>query len=189
MVSLTKHCGFPPRPVNRASMDKTEPAIRDYCDKLTANVKDGKGLLMMGEPGTGKTCAMALIGQRALELQAKAKDSIQRLIVPCQYIRAVDLVETFFRDEKTTEYSHAPMLFIDDLGVEYQDRKGYIISKLEGLVDYRYSNELTTIVSTNLSPQDLLSHKDMARTVSRLRDENWMQTVVFKTNLRNKKEA
>lgn len=43
-----------------------------------------------------------------------------------------------------------PLLVVDDLGGEYVDDKGWMVRVVNGLIDYRYSNRLKTIVTTNL---------------------------------------
>lgn len=44
----------------------------------------------------------------------------------------------------------AQVLVIDDLGGEYQDEKGWSKRTVNGIIDYRYSNELDTVITTNL---------------------------------------
>lgn len=46
-----------------------------------------------------------------------------------------------------------PVLALDDLGVEYQDAKGFFASLLDELLDTRYENSRPTLITTNL-PRD-----------------------------------
>jgi len=43
------------------------------------------------------------------------------------------------------------LMVIDDLGVEYLDKNGNLLQKLDELIDWRYSNYLRTILTTNLN--------------------------------------
>lgn len=62
-----------------------------------------------------------------------------------------------------------PLLVVDDLGGEYVDDKGWMVKVVNGLVDYRYSNRLKTIITTNLDAKTFkLTYQD--RVFDRVRE-------------------
>jgi len=46
------------------------------------------------------------------------------------------------------------VLILDDMGGEYVDNKGWAVQVLTGIIDFRYSNRLKTIVTTNLDEKE-----------------------------------
>ena len=149
--------------------------------------KDNRGWLMCGGVGTGKTtmlCYMVyqILRQREFTLMKNEStdwgwriDSIPRIY----YVRTGELFNLFFEKklERIDELKNCWILFLDDLGVEYSSE--YPLSKFEDFIEYRYSELLTTFITTNLSPERLKEDLDWARIVDRLLDPKWMQLVTI----------
>ena len=105
-------------------------------------------LILLGEPGSGKTHLAAAIGNH-LTAQGKA---VVFAVVP-------DLLDTLRpgRDgvyhNLLMAYQTAPLLILDDLGVEKgSDWTG---EKLYQIVNYRYNHLLPLVVTSNEMPQDV----------------------------------
>lgn len=123
---------------------------------------EGRGLLLMGPVGTGKT-HMAV---------ARLKE-LQRLGHRCLFVPAAELLVELRRayDGQTTEsdvlakYANAEVLLLDDLGAErvteWTKQVFYV------LINRRYNAMRSTIVTTNLSMAQLGEVFD-PRVVSRL---------------------
>ena len=61
-----------------------------------------------------------------------------------------------------------PILVIDDLGVEYIDKNGFFLSRLDELIDARWGNFKRTIITTNLNRKDFQDRYDQ-RITDRIR--------------------
>lgn len=99
------------------------------------------------------------------------------------YISAEDLNSAIFRglkekdlDELVIELASAPVLLIDDLGIEHSNKM--FTDTFAQIVNRRYNagpEDYPMIVTTNLSPTDLVKSPDLAtgRLASRLVDERY----------------
>jgi DNA replication protein DnaC len=79
-------------------------------------------------------------------------------------------------DKRMEVIKQAPILLLDDYGIEYGS--DIVRAKIDHIIEYRYRdwNQYKTIVATNLSPQDLASsnmrHGGVSRSGSRLCDSS-----------------
>lgn len=126
-------------------------SVKDFIDGF--DHKKGSNILMIGAPGTGKTFLSNCI--------AKALIDSRHTVL---YERANDLVDAFSsRDFKRGDYDKAAgridrvndceLLIIDDLGTEFTN--DYSKSRLFEVIEGRLSRGLSTIISTNLSLNQL----------------------------------
>lgn len=127
-------------------------------------------LIMNGSAGTGKSTAAAWwLYQEATRIAENGK-------APYSYkqawFRANDLmlVGNYNKELLETLWS-SPWLVLDDLGNEFMDSKGNFSALLYGIVDHRYGNERKTIITTNMTKQEL-SDKYDRRVYDRLRHES-----------------
>ena len=76
-------------------------------------------------------------------------------------------------DDTIDRLIRTPALAIDDLGVEYQDAKGFFSSLLDELVDTRYENNRATLITTNLGRDDFRARigGEKGRIASRVRGD------------------
>jgi DNA replication protein DnaC len=155
--------GFDRQPI--ADMD---PAlvreIRSFVRDVNSNLDKGKGLWLFGDVGTGKTSLAMLVSKAALEAgRSVAIYSMPRLLS--------DIKETY-EDRSETTYmqlferlASVDLLHIDDLGAE--KRTEWVLEQLYSIVNERWQNERSIVVTTNLGLDDLRDQIGF-RTVSRI---------------------
>ena len=103
-------------------------------------------LVLQGDPGCGKTHLAAAVANYAVGMG-----------VPTLFLTVPDLLDTLrfaYDSEDTTfegrfdEIRNATLLVLDDFGM--QNATGWAQEKLFQIMNYRYINRLSTIVTTNL---------------------------------------
>jgi DNA replication protein DnaC len=156
---------FDRAPVTDLSTDIVRP-VRSFCRNLEENIRNGRGLWFMGDVGTGKTTLAMLVSKEALKLGYQvAIYSVPRLLA--------EIRDTY--DAATGERSYADLfaqlvavdlLHLDDLGAERQTE--WVLEQLYALVNERYEQERSIVVTTNLVETEALEQQIGRRTVSRL---------------------
>ena len=118
-------------------------------------------LLLQGSYGCGKTHLAAAVANYAVSMG-----------VPTLFLTVPDLLDTLrfaYNDEDTTfeqrfdEIRNAKLLVLDDFGT--QNATSWAQEKLFQIINYRYINKLSTVVTTNLALDEI-----EARIRSRLAD-------------------
>ncbi len=136
--------------------------VRRFCRDVDANLDAGKGLWFVGDSGTGKTTLAMLISKAAIEAKrTTAIYSMPRLMAVLR--EAIDSEDGLLGllDRLAT----VDLLHIDDLGAEH--RTDWVLEQLYSIVNTRYEDERSILVTTNLMPEEL-GEQIGARTVSRL---------------------
>ena len=130
----------------------------------------GKGLLLVGRPGQGKTAlALTIIQEiiRTLPLDAFAVADGKSLVKPCYFTTFSDVValKGSLINESTDEAQrlflglhgncdddayNIRVLVIDDVGKEHTSASGWQSTLLHDILRARFNNGLPTIVTTNL---------------------------------------
>lgn len=143
--------------------------IFDYVKDYAENFESGKAenLAMFGGTGLGKTHLSSAIAKRVIE---KGND--------VYYVTAVNMVSDFEAEqfgsrsvekgEFTDRYFDCDLLIIDDLGTELSNQ--FTVSCLYNLLNVRINRGLATVISTNLTQQDLFN-KYSDRITSRIMGE------------------
>jgi DNA replication protein DnaC len=145
----------------RAAVD----AVRGYLDDLDENLAAGRGVWLFGDPGTGKTTLGMLVSKAALESKhTVAIYSLPKLLARIRQSYDAgpdsDSYMELFRKLTTVDLLH-----IDDLGAE--KRSDWVLEQLYALINERYENERSVLVTTNLDEPELIEQIGR-RTVSRL---------------------
>jgi DNA replication protein DnaC len=138
--------------------------VRDYVRHIDDNLDKGKGFWFFGDVGTGKTSLAMLVSQSAVEAgRSVAIYSVPQLLAD---------IKATYEDGSGRSYldlfrrlSSADLLHLDDLGAE--KRTEWVLEQLYAIVNERWQEQRSIIVTTNLS-DDELREQVGARLVSRL---------------------
>lgn len=146
-------------------MKRNVDFLREYAANF--NPKTSQSILMIGGTGLGKTHLSSAVARVAIE---KGADVF--------YTGAIDLFSRFetdrFKsysnepDELIERYFECDLLIIDDLGTEVINQ--FSVSTLYNLLNDRLSRKKPTIISTNLTNEDI-KKKYTDRITSRLLGE------------------
>ena len=114
--------------------------------------KSRENLLLIGKTGTGKTHISTAIARELIHKGYDViYDSAQNIISDFESDR---FRNGYGRDEsKSDKYMDCMLLIIDDLGTEFIN--SFTVSTLYNLLNTRQNRGLPTIISTNLSPDEL----------------------------------
>ncbi len=139
--------------------------VRAFIADLDARLAEGRGLWLFGDTGTGKTTLGMLVSKAALEAgKTVAIYSLPKLLARIRQTYDAepggDSYTTFF--ERLTSVD---LLHIDDLGAE--KRSDWVLEQLYALVNERYENQRSMLITTNLEHAEL-EEQIGPRTVSRL---------------------
>lgn len=140
--------------------------VRRFVTNLQANLDTGRGLWIMGDIGTGKTALAMVVAKAAIDMgRTVAIYSLPRLL-------------TLMRDLMKEKVEHpggligfidtlcsVDLLQIDDVGAE--NTSDWVIEQLYSIVNTRYEEQRSIVVTTNLKP-DELREQIGGRTVSRI---------------------
>lgn len=123
-----------------------------FVNQFDRMCEDGRGLLLYGGVGTGKSYTAAAIANSLLEKM--------RPVIMTSFIR---LLEEMSGYESNAAYlarlNQAQLLIIDDLGAERGS--DYALEKVYDIVDSRYRSKKPMILTTNLDPQGMQSCSDI----------------------------
>ena len=127
---------------------------RKYVENFEKMRSDGKGLLLFGDVGSGKTFAAACIANALIEKG-----------VPCMmtnFARIANTVQGMFdgRQEYYDSFNDFPLLVIDDLSAERKTE--YMQEIVFNVIDSRYRAGLPLIITSNLTAEELKNPADVA---------------------------
>ena len=148
---------------------------RVFCEEYANSFKpgEGKGLLLCGRSGLGKTFLMNCVAQRVLELGYS--------VVVISAYKLVELMRNYQFDGKGAEQVQdiltCDLLAIDDLGSEPMLR-GVTLSAIYHIVNERNNANRAIVVTTNCS-SDLLYEKYDDRIAARLTAPSKMSVIEF----------
>jgi DNA replication protein DnaC len=138
--------------------------VRQFVRRIEKNVDEGNGLWFYGDVGTGKTSLAMIVSKAALEAgRSVAIYSVPRLLA--------DIKETYEADADRSygdlfrRLCDVDVLHLDDLGAE--KRTEWVLEQLYSIVNERWQNERSIVVTTNLGLDDLRDQIGF-RTVSRI---------------------
>ena len=158
---LRKHGSFPKE--NAEAYD----AVKKYSDNLKANLDSGKGLILRGPAGTGKTSIAVSILKQAMTLgKGCLMISMPSLLDTMLALSKGDNVDYLRFEQKLR---NIPLLLLDDFGAEYS-KSDWVPSKVESIIIDRYNRMKPIILTTNYS--DAWTEKNYSQRVyDRLRGE------------------
>ncbi len=133
------------------TMKRTLKLAKEYAEKFPAEKSD---LLLVGKTGTGKThISSAIAGEIIKKGYDVVYDSIQNIMNDFEDEKFRSGYEP--RSGVTGRYLDCDLLIIDDLGTEFSS--SFTVSCLYNVLNTRQNRGLATIISTNLSPEELAS--------------------------------
>lgn len=134
---------------------RNENIARKYVANFDAMRKQGTGLLLCGQVGTGKSFLAACIANELINQGT-----------PClmtNFSRIISRIsEKFGGDQKyLDDLNRFDLLIIDDLGAERDTE--FTWEKVMNVIDARYRAGLPLIITTNFEPKDFADRRDIRR--------------------------
>ena len=168
---------FPDTPIEgrRGTQRGFIKKCREYCEAYADAFApgEGKGLLLCGRSGLGKTFLMNCVAQRVLERGYS--------VVVISAYKLIESMRRFqFGEEgmdQVQDMLSCDLLCIDDLGSEPMLR-GVTVSSFYHIINERRNANRAIVVTTNLTPDQLDNTYDQ-RVAARLCDPSRMQMFEF----------
>ena len=140
-------------PETYAKMQHVFTVVRDFAVNYSKSHK-GENLLFMGKTGTGKTHLSTSVAKVLIEGGYYVLyDSSQNIVSAFESDKFKSGYGAY--EPVADKYLECDLLIIDDLGTEFINQ--FTISCMYNLINTRKNRGLSTIISTNLTPPDLLS--------------------------------
>lgn len=142
--------------------EKVSQIMRNYAENFNEMLDKGKGLILFGKVGRGKSFLAACVGNYLIER------GIPALMTNFSRIERESNRDFSKRQEYFDALNNFPLLILDDLGTErgtqYMDEIVYTV------IDSRAKAGLPTIVTSNLTAEELKSPAELTnqRIFSRL---------------------
>jgi DNA replication protein DnaC len=160
---LYRDAAFERPPVAEIEPRAVVAEVRRFADAIEDKLEAGRGLWFMGPVGTGKTTLAMLVSKAALKAgRSVAIYSLPRLL-------------NEIRDGHRAERSHielldrltaVDLLHLDDVGAERTT--DWVLEVLYSIVNARYEDRRSMVITTNLDDRKALCDQITERTVSRL---------------------
>jgi DNA replication protein DnaC len=172
---------------DRAPVTELPPTIvrpvRDFVRSIDDRIREGHGLWIFGDVGTGKTTLAMLVSKEALKRgHSVAVYSVPRLLA--------DIRDTYDAGAGGLSYGDffaqlvaVDLLHLDDLGAEKQTE--WVLEQLYSIINERYEQERSVLVTSNVTEAGELEQQIGRRTVSRL-TEMTEQLPLFGPDLRER---
>ena len=157
-----RRAGFPDDEMQQWTFDKDDGAnehitrvARKYVDNFKIMRESGKGLLLYGTVGTGKTFTAACIANALIDKG-----------FPClvtNFARLINTISGMYdgKQEYIDRLNRFALLVIDDLATEADTE--YRNEIVFNIIDSRYRAGLPLIVTTNLTAQELKNSADIKK--------------------------
>ena len=132
--------------------EKITKAAQRYVDNFSELRKSGKGLLLYGNTGTGKTYT-------ACEIANALIDKGYPVLVT-NFARILNTLQgTFEKQEYIDSFNSYQLLVIDDLGIERDT--AYAKEQVFNIIDSRCRSVLPMVITTNLTMEKIKNPEDI----------------------------
>lgn len=151
-----------------------------FSPEARKNKSDKACLVIIGIPGCGKTYAIWALKNdmdqlpefiekdTGEEMQSFVNASKRRVsIIDASWFNEYPFLPFEVKDNEIKRLKEADVLCIDDLGMETQNERNSVL--VESIINARYNEERTTIITSNLSTEQFKSRYS-ARIIDRLRE-------------------
>lgn len=130
-------------------------AMIEYTEQFEDFRKQGKGLLLSGNVGTGKSYLAACIANRLIDKGYHCRMT--------NFSTLINKIQSSFegRQEAIDELDHFDLLILDDLGAERKTE--YMDEQVFSIIDARYRTGLPFIITTNISLEDIKKPEDLTQ--------------------------
>lgn len=161
-IEKYRNAGFPDRELQKCRFDlddqkskKASDMCRNYARRFDEFKKAGKGLILFGGVGTGKTFLASCIANELIDNG-----------VPClvtNFARIINTIQGMFEGKQKylDSLSEFDLLVIDDLGIERNTE--YVNELVYNIIDARYRSGKPMIITTNLKYSDLYHTEDTSK--------------------------
>ncbi|MHB1570582.1 MAG: ATP-binding protein [Solirubrobacteraceae bacterium] len=152
---------------DRPPVTEIEPRIvaevRRFVARIDDHLDDGHGLWFLGPTGTGKTTLAMLVSKAAYDAgRSVAIYSLPRLLNEIRDMHRAERSHIELLDRLT----RVDLLHIDDVGAERTT--DWVLEELYSIVNARYEDRRSIVITTNILDRDALCEQITERTVSRL---------------------
>lgn len=132
---------------------KISDAMQNYVKNFTDFRKEGKGLLLYGTVGTGKTYYAACIANRLIDEGYS--------VLMTNFARLTNQMQGKFegKQEFIDSLNRYTLLIIDDLGAERKSE--FMQEQVFNIIDGRYRSGLPFIITTNLTTEEIKKPQDV----------------------------
>lgn len=140
------------------------PQIIEYGEHLEENVRMGRGLVIRGDVGVGKTMSLIYLLRENFNCMREGKG------IKAEYLFAPTLFAALHRqnEEVIEKAKRARLILLDDFGREY--REPFALAMFEDLVEYWHSNMKAVVVTTNVLFEDI-NDLTLKRIIDRWRED------------------
>lgn len=157
-----RNTGFPDRELQKCRFDhddkkskKASDMCMNYARKFDEFRKAGKGLILFGGVGTGKTFLASCIANELIDNG-----------VPClvtNFARIINTLQGMYEGKQKylDSLNEFELLVIDDLGIERNTE--YVNELVYNIIDARYRSGKPMIITTNLKYSDLYHTEDTSK--------------------------
>lgn len=149
-------------------------AVLEYAQHVRLRLADGRGLILKGPVGTGKSAAAALLVMQCVD------DKIPAWFADCTSLLSdLSAIHALGQANKFDALEHrlmrADVLVLDDVGQERGD--SWAQEQLEKIIAQRYAKMRPTVITTNLTEAQMAGRYG-ERIIDRLRQTS--ESIVFK---------
>lgn len=136
----------------KSKMTRNLNTVREYAENFSKNTTHN--LLFFGKTGTGKTHLSTALAKTVIEMGYEVLyDSAENILQAFVADKFPDRTKPF--ESKSDKYLECDLLIIDDLGTEFTNQ--LTVSSLYNLLNTRMNKGKPTVLSTNLSAEELNS--------------------------------